>query len=98
MQKEQLISTDECCTYYNVDISFISSLSEYGLIEIIAAEEKEFINMSQLQQLEKLIRLHYELEINIEGIEAIFHLLERVENLQQEMIHLKSKLQLYESA
>jgi len=53
--------------------------------------------MDELQTLEKLIRMHYELDINMQGIEAINFLLERVQNMQQEITYLKSKLNIYES-
>ena len=43
-----------------------------------------------------MIRLHYDLDINLEGIETIFHLLERIETLQHEMHELRKKIGLYE--
>jgi len=46
--------------------------------------------------LEKFIRFHYEMDINIEGIETISHLLQRVNELQQEIVALKNKVGLYE--
>jgi hypothetical protein len=49
-----------------------------------------------LQKLEKMVRLHHDLDINIAGIEAIAHLLERLEYLQDEMRTLKNRLRLYE--
>jgi hypothetical protein len=36
--------------------------------------------------------MHYDLNINVEGIEAITHLLARVEKMQQEIISLKNKI------
>jgi predicted lipoprotein len=42
------------------------------------------------------VRLHYELDINLEGIETIFHLLDRIEALQQEMRDLQKKIGVYE--
>jgi hypothetical protein len=43
-----------------------------------------------------MVRLHYDLGINLEGIETIFHLLERIESLQHEMLNLKKKISFYE--
>jgi hypothetical protein len=42
------------------------------------------------------VRLHYDLDINLEGIEAITYLLNRVKNMQAEIIALKNRLRLYE--
>src|SRR5258706_9862137 len=92
MQNKNLVPVKEFCERYNVEFSFISSLEEFGLMEIATIEQKQFIYTSQLQQLEKIIRLHYELDINMEGIEAITHLLDRIGRMQQEIAHLKNKL------
>ncbi len=59
-------------------------------------EQTGFIPVEELQKLEKLIRLHYDLDINVEGIDAIVCMTERIENLQQEIIQLKNRLKLYE--
>ena len=96
MEKGHLISADEFCTNHQVEISFISSLQQYGLIEVTTIKESTFIDESQLQKLEKFLRLYYELEINIEGIDAITHLLNRVSSMQDEITALKNRLSLYE--
>jgi chaperone modulatory protein CbpM len=44
-----------------------------------------------------MIRLHHDLEINIAGIEAISHLLDRVESLNEDIRMMRNKLQFYES-
>lgn len=96
MDTNELILADEFCTYYHIDYSFINSLQESNLIELITIEEKHFIPAAELQNLEKYVRLHYDLQINIEGIETVVHLLERVKNLQQENSLLRNRLRLLE--
>ena len=96
MEMENLISTTEFCINHQIEISFISSLQEFGLIEITTIEEKTFIDTKQLHKLEKIVRLYYDMEINIEGIEAITHLLQRNESMQNEITKLKNRLGLYE--
>ena len=92
MQNENLISASECCMHYDIELEFVNYLNEYGLIEITAIEQEQFIPATQLPQLEKFIHMHYELNINMEGIEAITHLLARIEKLQEEIAGLKNKL------
>ena len=96
MQAEDIINADEFCVHHNVDVSFIHSLQESGLIEITTIKETGFIPVSQLQQLEKWVRLHYEMDINLEGIETITHLLQKINNLQDEITRLRNNLRLYE--
>lgn len=97
MQKENLIPVIACCRHYNIETSFVHSLNQYGFIKIVSGESTEFIDMDELQILEKFIRMHYELDINMQGIEAINFLLERVQNMQDEITYLKSKLNIYEN-
>lgn len=96
MQTENLIPVNEFCTNHNIEISFISSLQQTGLIEITIRKDTVFIDTEQLRQIEKYIRLFYELDINLEGIETITHLLHRINSLQDEIKTLKNKLRLYE--
>lgn len=96
MQIENLIAVNEFCVNHNIEISFISSLQKAGLIEFTIIEEALFIDVEQLQKLEKIVHLYYELDINLEGIETINHLLLRINSLQNEIIMLKNRLSLYE--
>jgi hypothetical protein len=42
------------------------------------------------------MRLHYDLDINLEGIEAITSLLNRVKSMQEEIRELRNRLEGYE--
>ena len=95
MENENMISAHECCIHYDIEMSFINYLDEYGLIETMWIEEKQFIRMEQLQQLEKFIRMHYELNINMEGIEAISHLLVRIEKMHDELTTLRNRMNFF---
>ena len=96
MQTDYLVAIDEFCVKHNIEVSFISSLQETGLIEITMIDDAGFIQLEQLQEIEKFIRFYYELDINIEGIETISHLLQRVNKLQEEIVALRNKVGLYE--
>ena len=97
MSTEYLIAVDEFCASHNIEISFVNSLQQTGLIETTIIEGGWYIDAGQLQQLEKYIRFYYELDINLEGIESITHLLQRVNAMQEEITALKNRLRLYES-
>jgi hypothetical protein len=93
---EQFISIEVFCRHEQVDSSFVHSLHERGLIEIVVQREEQYITSDQLPRLERLARMHYDLDINLEGIEAISHLLERVERMQHDLRALQERLHLYE--
>ncbi len=96
MNLEDLIATDELCERYKVEHTFIKSLSESGLMEIITIEHREYVPCERVAEFEKMRRLHYELNINMEGIEAVQHLLNQVIELQKMNLKLKNRLSLYE--
>jgi hypothetical protein len=96
MQKEKLIALDEFCSNHNIEVSFISSLHQNGLLEILTIEEKVFFDTTQLEKLEKLLAFYYDLDINLEGIETIMHLLQRINNLREENISLRNRLRLFD--
>ena len=97
MQTEELISADEFCIHHNIELAFIYSLKESGLVNIITIEEKIFLPASQLSHLEKIVRLYYEMDINLEGIETITYLLQRLNDMQQQIVSLTNRLQVYEN-
>jgi len=96
METNYLIAVEEFCTSHDIEISFISSLQETGLIEITRIEEADFFDAEQLQELEKYIRFYYELNINLEGIDSIQHLLQRVNEMHYEITMLRNRLRIYE--
>ncbi|MGG9962731.1 chaperone modulator CbpM [Ferruginibacter sp. SUN106] len=97
MQTEEMIPADEFCMHHNIELSFIYALQQSGLVEIIHAEEKIFVPVNELNRLEKLVRLYYEMDINLEGIETITYLLQRIHDLQQQIVQLNSRLGMYET-
>src|SRR5690349_12510412 len=96
MESTEMIVLDEFCASHRLEISFILTLEEHGLIETIIIDKAICIPGNELTKLEKIVRLHQELNINPEGIDAIHHLLERIEHLQNEIIGLRNKLDFYE--
>lgn len=95
MDTSQLISIQQLCKHYEVPVTFIKALHEYELVEITIAENDSYIKTTQLNDIEKMMRLHYDLEINLEGVDAIYHLLKQVEALNAEIMALKNKLNAY---
>ncbi|MDN3674048.1 chaperone modulator CbpM [Flavobacterium branchiarum] len=96
MNNKNLIQIKQFCLYNEIEDTFITQLNNYGLIEIIVLEEEQYLQPEQLPSIEKMIRLHYDLKINLEGIDAIAHLLNKIEILQKNLIATQNKLRLFE--
>ncbi|MGV8964431.1 MAG: chaperone modulator CbpM [Candidatus Saccharimonadaceae bacterium] len=94
---EKKITYTECLQIYQVEEAFLDSLQSSGLIEIVIEKEDRYIDYDSLQDIEQFVRWHYELEINIEGIEALHHLLQQVRELQSDVERLRGELKFYKS-
>lgn len=90
MEPDELIPIKDFCIYHNIEYSFIDSLESSGLIRITSVQHSSFIHPDEMRKLEKFVRLHYDLDINMEGIETINHLLEKIEEMQNELLQLKN--------
>ena len=97
MELENMIPVSEFCMYHNIELSFIYSLNESGLIDITSIEENIFVPISQLKHLEQLMRLKQEMDINLEGIETITYLLKRIKDMQLHILQLNNKLAFYQN-
>lgn len=98
MEKTNLIPADDFCMHYHVSYSVIGGLEEAGLIKVITIEEQSYLQEDDLGEVEKLVRLYTDLEINIEGIEAITHMLQRMKAMQEQIRALQQRLRLYEQS
>ncbi|HZV70458.1 MAG TPA: chaperone modulator CbpM [Saprospiraceae bacterium] len=96
MANKNIISVDQFCQHYGIEVDFVNALLEYGLTEITVIENNRYIPGNRIKDIERMIRLHYDLEINMEGIEAISHLLDRMDSLQKELTLFKNRLLFYE--
>jgi hypothetical protein len=97
METQKLISIQQFCEHYKISTAFINDLKEYELIEIIVTDNQDYIKITHITQVEKMIRLHYDLNINLEGVDVIYNLLNQVDSLKKEITELQNKLNFYEN-
>jgi len=91
-----LIIVSEYCRISNIEPSFLEDLDDDGLIKIENVDGEKYLLKSQLDQVERYARLHYDLSINMEGLDAIHNLLDRIEDMQSEIDKLRRRLKYYE--
>ena len=94
---QNLIPANDFCTHHQVEVSFLYSLKEYGLLQLYTEKENVFVDEQELQNLEQLMHLHYDLNINLEGIDAINNLLAKLDAAQNELMLLKNRLRFFET-
>lgn len=96
MEPQHLIPAADFCVQYNIETSFLHALQDYGLLQVTTVQETHFIEAANVPDVERIIRLHRDLAINLEGVDAILQLLKRLENGRDEIIALRNRLRLYE--
>ena len=96
METQPFIAAEAYCEHYEIEHSFIVALEQSGLLSTAVVEDKMYLQPEQLPDLEKYTRLHYDLNINLEGIETIAYLLDHIQHLQREVLQLRNKLSVYE--
>ena len=92
MKKSDFISIREICVHHEIEETFVFRLEEYDLIDIASVQGVAQVRLEDLPKLEKIFRLHSELEINLEGIQTIYHLLEKMDRLKEELLNMRRKI------
>ena len=95
MNTKDLIPISRFCKIYEIEFSFISSLNDYGLIELVYIDKDEFIELEKIQEIEKIIRLHNDLGVNFEGIDIINNLIHKINALQNKLNTIENQLDIY---
>ncbi|WP_160136598.1 chaperone modulator CbpM [Chryseobacterium sp. c4a] len=86
------ISREELVRIYNIEITFFDDLVEYGLLNIQIENETHYLMYEDLPDLEKFANWHYDLEINLPGLEVIHNMLKKLEALKRRNRELMNKL------
>lgn len=90
----ELIIISEYCLQNNIEPDFIIQLEDEGLIEIHIIDNQKYIPISELKNLDQYARWYYELSINIAGIDVIKNLLDKMNDMQNEINRLRERLRL----
>jgi hypothetical protein len=96
MGTRNYIRIKEFCSSHEIEESFVYELQEYEVIHLEIREQEHLLHLRELPRLEKMLRLHRELQINPEGLQAVDHLLRKVRDLQDEVKYLRNKLNRFE--
>lgn len=92
-----MIAVKEFCKLHDISNAFILDLHNNEIIELVVVKRTKFIVLKNLHTLEKAIRLYNDLNINIEGIPTILHLLASLEKKESELLSLRNQLEFYRS-
>lgn len=86
------ISREELVQIYNIEITFFDELVDSGLLNIETDNEIRYLMYEDLPTFERFANWHYDLEINLPGLEVINSMLQKMKNLNQINRELMQKL------
>lgn len=86
------ISREELVKIYNIEITFFDELVDSGLLNIQTENEIRYLMYEDLPVFEKFANWHYDLEINLPGLEVIHNMLKKMEHLRRKNRELMNKL------
>lgn len=96
MARDKYILISHYIKNSQIEDSFVERLHEFGLINYEEKQQEHFIDERDINEIERMFRLHKDLGINFEGLDAIKQILKRVRRMEKEMDLLQKKLRLYE--
>lgn len=86
------ISREELVKIYNIEITFFDDLVDGGLLNVETENDIRYLLYEDLPTFEKFTNWHYDLEINLPGLEVIHDMLRRMEDLKNRNRELMNKL------
>ncbi|PPL03658.1 chaperone modulator CbpM [Parapedobacter indicus] len=90
--KKDVITVKEYCHIHQIEVTFIDYLEESGLVQLTSVNRQRCIPHDALGAVERLVNWHMELEVNPQGLEVANTLYQRVLELQEEIVRLRSAL------
>ena len=94
MQNEWIVIS-EYSHKCHIEPSYFHMLRESPVIRVEEEGGERYLPFSELPDVERYSRMYYDLSINMEGIDAIHHLLARMEEMQREIHSLRGRLRLH---
>ncbi|PIF46875.1 MerR-like DNA binding protein [Chryseobacterium sp. 52] len=86
------ISREELVKIYNIEITFFDELVDVGLLKVETENEIRYLLYEDLPVFERFTNWHYDLEINLPGLEVIHDMLRKMKDLKQKNRDLINKL------
>ena len=96
MEDKNYIPLQDLCSHYQLEITFFQDLQNHGLLEVTTIKKTYYIHENHIANVEKMVRLHKDLNLNYEGIDTAFNLLNKIETLQLELNTTKNRLRRFE--
>ena len=88
------ISREELVEIYGIEINFFNALQDSGLVKTESENQITYLLFEELPAFERFTNWHYDLEVNLAGLEVLNHLLQKIDDLQAENRRLNRSVNL----
>ena len=95
MPVTKLIALKTFCLQHDIPADFILELHQHEIIQLVVEKRNRFIPIKQLQELERIVRIYRDLQLDINGIQTVLHLVNRLEEKDAEIMSLRNQLSFY---
>lgn len=92
MTAKKYIYIRDFCRGHSLEEAFLYELHEHELLCIEEIDRQPAFHRRELGRLERLVRLHRDLELGPPGLQAVQHLLDRLDLMEQELWQLRRRL------
>lgn len=96
MEDKNYILLEHFCQHTSIADSFLKELIAFDLITHKQMQNNFYILEDEITEIERMLRLHDDLGVNMEGLDVIKEMLNRMQQMEEEMNYLKKRLRLYE--
>ena len=95
MMAAQYFTIEQCISVYNISPEFLEEIISSGILTLSQTEGGGFVDEEAFHTLEELSRWHNDLEINVAGIEALYFMRQRMNELIRQNQLLRNNLDFY---
>ena len=88
---EEKISREDLAKIYQIEIQFFDDLEASGLLHPVVESNVRYLRFEDLQLFEQFTYWHYNMEVNIPGLEILHHFSQKLNALTQENRLLKKQ-------
>jgi chaperone modulatory protein CbpM len=92
MTEIKYIALKEFCAFHQVDHTVVFEVADRGLVELTKRPDDYYLPEKAVAQLERILRLHTDLGINMPGIETIMHMRQRMIAMHEELEELRRQV------
>ena len=89
---KKYIEIREFCKGHDLEEGFVYELYALGIIKIKKVDELAVLRLRDLGRLERLVRMHRDLELNVQGLQAVQHVLDQLEIARNEIRALRTMM------